>query len=109
MCIATATDHDIAKNVISEYNIMKYINFILSCGDVSADKEKPDIFYACSNKLNLLPEEIVVFEDGMLGAQTAKLAGFNTCAVYDQTDSDEYWNSMVEMCDRHILSFNELM
>jgi phosphoglycolate phosphatase-like HAD superfamily hydrolase len=44
MCIATATDHDLAKAALERLEVAKYFEFILTCSEAGMGKDNPEFF-----------------------------------------------------------------
>ena len=58
----------------------------MSCADIGAGKDKPDIYIAAKNALGLTAEDICVFEDSYVALETAKNAGFKTVGIFDKNN-----------------------
>mgnify|MGYP000377094533 CR=1 FL=1 len=55
---------------------------VIAAGDIVPNKKPaPDIYNYVLEKMNLKPEECLVFEDSLSGVQAAKKGGFNVIAV----------------------------
>jgi beta-phosphoglucomutase len=80
MIVATGNKLDAAKMLLDKAGIGKFFNKIISQSDVKNQKPAPDIFLLAANKLNLPPEECIVFEDSINGVTAAK-AGHITCVA----------------------------
>lgn len=61
--------------VLSRLRFLEYFAAIVAGDDVSAGKPDPAIFQLTSKKLEVIPEEILVFEDSVSGVRAAKAAG----------------------------------
>ncbi len=108
LCIATATEPEIALEVVQRLGMDKKLEFLVACTDVGATKEKPDVFIEAARRMGLTPEECAVFEDGLPGATSSKGAGFTVVGVHDSTATDEDTENMKAISDRYIESFNEI-
>ena len=108
LCIATATPESLARACLERLGVADCFAFILSCDEVRASKERPDIFLECAWRLGAEPEDIAVFEDAYYAARTAKMAGFYVVGVYDD-DGARHWKDMERTCDETILSWDELL
>ena len=84
MCVASATDLDNLNYAIKVCGLDRYFETTLSCADIGAGKDKPDIYIAAKNALGLDAEDICVFEDSYVALETAKKAGFQTVGIYDK-------------------------
>ena len=52
-------------------------------------KDKPTIYLEAAKRLGVDISNCMVFEDLLMALNTAKNAGFITCAVYDVTSKEE--------------------
>jgi haloacid dehalogenase superfamily, subfamily IA, variant 3 with third motif having DD or ED len=105
MCIATATEAELALEVVERLGLMDYMEFLISCKDVGESKNHPTVYLEAAKKLQLAPQEIDVFEDVYYCAETAKNAGFNVVGVRDSMVSDKEALMLKNLCDRYIISF----
>ena len=108
LCIATATPEPLARACLERLGIADCFAFILSCDEVNASKERPDIFLECAWRLGAEPDEIAVFEDAYYAARTAKMAGFYVVGVYDP-DNDRHWKDMDRVCDETVMTLEEML
>lgn len=108
MCIATATEPDIAKDVAEGMGFLEYMENVTACSEVDADKTKPDVFLEAARRMGLTPGECVVFEDGIPGAVSARTAGFTVVGVFDPTAGDADTERMRSIADRYIVSFEDV-
>ena len=74
MCIASATSVPLVTICLERLGLKDYFEFFLSCVDVNASKDKPDVFIAAEKFLGTPRGQTWVFEDSLLAAQTAKAA-----------------------------------
>ena len=98
MCVATATPRYLVEICLSRLELLPYFDFFLTCDDVSAGKDHPDIFFAAAKRLHAAPAETAVFEDSLQAAQTAGAAGFYTIGIYDPSGAD-YWEQLSAVVD----------
>jgi HAD superfamily hydrolase (TIGR01509 family) len=89
MCIATATDRDLAKAALERLNVLKYFEFILTCTEAGAGKDDPEFFLKALKMLKTPREGTIVFEDALHAIKSAKAAGLLVAAVYDRSAHDE--------------------
>ena len=62
---------------------------LLFCSELHTDKNSPKIYEIAAERMGLLPEEVVVFEDALHGVESAKCAGFSVCGVEDAADAHD--------------------
>ena len=72
------------------------------------NKSKPDVYLLAAKRIGVEPGECMVFEDIVQGINTAKNAGFMTCAVYDESNRDET-DRLKQLSDRYITGWSELL
>ena len=77
MTIATMSEWDNVEFYIKEFHLEKWFDLdkiVFSDGKIPG-KPAPDIFKIAAKKINLQPEECIVFEDAIAGINSAKGAG----------------------------------
>lgn len=84
ICIASAAETDLIKMVLAKHDILDYFEGIVSCTEIGAGKDKPDVFIAAEKFLGTSRNQTWVFEDSLLAAKTAKSAGYPVVGVYDR-------------------------
>lgn len=105
MCIATASERYVVEAALKRCNVYDFFDRIFTCSEVGHSKTKPDVFFEAAKFLNEQPKDILVFEDALFAAQTAKTAGFKVCGVYDQ--SEKCTDELKITADYYINSFKE--
>ncbi len=100
MCIATATDRELAKAALRRCGVLEYFTDIFTCTELGVSKRVPDIYEAARAALGTKKEETVVFEDAVHALKTAKAAGFVTAGVYDASEPEQ--NEMRALSDYYI-------
>lgn len=83
MCVASATEPKYIKYALERCGILDFFEFTISCTEVGAGKEKPDVFFEAMRRLGGNLAESCVFEDSFIALETAKRAGFMTVGVFD--------------------------
>ena len=101
MCIASATSVPLVTICLERLGLRKYFEFLLSCVDVNASKDKPDVFLEAARRLGGKPEDTAVFEDSLVAATSAKSAGFYVVGIYDK-HSEHNWPAIKELADELI-------
>lgn len=108
MCIATATDRDVMSGAMKRLGLEGYFEFVITCGEIGASKNRPDIYLKCAEIFSENPENIAVFEDMPHCAKTSRAAGFYTIGVYDK-HAESLENEMKEICDYYSYDWNEFI
>ena len=107
MCVATATRTRTALLALSRLGILDYMEFVICCDDVGADKDQPDIYLEAARRLGFRVSECVVFEDALYCVRTAKKAGFRTVGLYEKSAPWEA-EGIRSLCDQYLFDYDEL-
>ena len=86
MCIASASEMKLIRASLRNCGLYKYFtdDDVLSCADIGAGKDKPDIYIAAMEMLGTSKENTCVFEDSPLAVNTADKLGLYTVGIYDK-------------------------
>lgn len=108
IAVATSGFKDICETAFETVGISEYIDAYAFSSEVGVGKDKPDVYLLAAEKIGIKPHDCMVFEDIERGIKSAKSAGFETCAVYDETNAqitdvlkqsaDHYITGWVELC-----------
>ena len=101
MCVATATPEPLARACLQRLGVLEDFEFLLSCDEVGAGKDRPDVFLEAARRLGAAPAETAAFEDALFALQTAKEAGFYTVGVWDAS-GDGHWNELTALADETV-------
>ncbi len=104
MCVASVSDEPLMEACLRRIGVRQYFSFLLSCEEVGAGKDKPDVYWAAAQRLGGHPSEIAVYEDAPYALKTAKQAGFYTVGVYDEGYAAQ-WEQMTALADEVIEDF----
>ena len=108
MCVATATNGDLARAALQRCGILDCFSFVLSCDEVGVGKDNPAIFLQAAERLDVPPAECCVYEDSIHSIHTAKAAGFAVMGVQDEA-SAPFWEEIKTVSDWYITSFAQLL
>lgn len=106
MCIATATDHELAKAALDRLNAAKYFDFIFTCSESGMGKDTPEFFLKALELLDTPIHETIVFEDALYAIKSAKEAGLSVVAVYDKSSCEEQ-DEIKAIADIYLNSFED--
>jgi HAD superfamily hydrolase (TIGR01509 family) len=106
MCIATATDYELAKAALERLKVAKYFRFIFTCSEAGMGKDEPEFFIKALELLNTPKHETMVFEDSLHAIKSAKAAGFPVTAIYDKI-SHEDWEEIKTIANICLKSFDD--
>ena len=101
MCVASGTGADLMEACLERLGMRDYFEFTLSCLDVGAGKDRPDIYFAAARRLGANPDEIAVFEDSAVAMRTLKGAGFYGVGVYDPQGA-AHWDELQALADESL-------
>lgn len=106
-CIATATRTSVCYPCVVRVGLSEYTDFVVCCDDVGKNKKHPDIYLEAAKRMGLDKSEIIVFEDQLYAAETAKRSGFTVVAIHDeQSEADS--NQLKAIADDYIYYYSEL-
>ena len=110
ICIASAAEKALIQLVLNRHGVLQYFEGIISCSEIGAGKDKPDVFLAAEKFLGSPHAQTWIFEDSLLAIQTAKKAGFPIVGIYDALTFGQ--QEAQALCDEYIEeggSFAELI
>lgn len=113
--LATATNRKCVESCLDRLGIRGLFRDVLTCLDLGTSKHEPLIFQTAARICSAEPSCSVVFEDALHCVETAKNAGFLTCAVFDSSalekcaDGRSDWEHMKERADFLINGWREIL
>ncbi len=93
MCVASATAQPLMEDCLCRLGVRDCFDFLLSCEEVGAGKNRPDVYLAAAERLGAAAGKIAVYEDALYAAQTAKRTGFYVVGVYDESAA-AHWGEL---------------
>lgn len=106
--LATSNSNILLEAVLKNNNIFHLFDSITITDEVNKSKNNPDIYLLSAKKLQVKPENCMVFEDIIAAVQGAKLAGMKVIGVYDEASKHQE-NILRKECDNYIYSYKELL
>lgn len=103
MCVATATDKNLAQAALKRLGLCEYFSHIFTCSDVGHAKDEPVIYREALKHLGTNKCNTVVFEDALHAADTAKKDGFLTVGVQDSHTREQ--KELIQLCDAYIQDY----
>lgn len=83
IAIGTGTRTANATRILKEKDLFDYIDALVTADDVTRHKPNPDTFLVAAKRLELEPQDCLVFEDGQLGIKAALRGGFDCIEIKD--------------------------
>lgn len=84
MCLASATARSEVVAALKHHGMLGYFSAVISCADLGAGKDRPDIYLEALRLLGLAPGDACVFEDSYVALETAKGIGLRTVGIFDR-------------------------
>jgi len=107
MCICSSTDRYLMEPALKRLDIDKYFEFTLHCREFGMEKNDPEIFRYCADRLGESDmSKVVVFEDASYAASTAKEAGCYVVGMYDKTETHP--EIIRRAADQYVADYSEL-
>lgn len=101
LCVATNTPAPLVRTCLRRLGIREMFRFYISCEEVGAGKDRPDIYLAAAARLGSAPEDTAVFEDALFAVRTAKAAGFYVVGVSDRANGAD-WDEISRLSDETV-------
>jgi len=106
--LATSNSLTLSEAVLKNNDIYHYFDAITVTEEVKKSKNNPDVYLLAASKLNVNPENCLVFEDVVQAVKGAKLAGMTVYAIYDEISKDKR-DELINNADRYIVNYKELI
>lgn len=106
--ITTSNSTTLVEGVLKSQNIEDKFDLVLTACEVNAGKPAPDIYLEAAQRLNVMPDECLVFEDVPMGILAGKNAHMKVCAVYDDFSKNQD-NKKRTLADFYINDFNDVI
>ncbi len=108
MAIATATSHTLVEKVLQHHHLTNYFQSITTVAEVGIGKHDPRIFLVAAGKLSMQPQQCIVFEDSLKAVCSANQAGFETVAIYEESNQSEQ-DTLRKEATTYIQDFRDLI
>ena len=108
LSIATSAPTSLCIAALKNHGITNIFDAICMSEEVGFGKFRPDIFLLAAKRLDVRPEDCIVYDDNLTAIKTAKSIGMTTCGVYDES-SEKEWAEIEQAADFVIRGFDELL
>ena len=108
MAVATSCDAALCEAVLNAHGIYDLFQTIVFSDEVGRSKDYPDIYLECMRRLEVEPEQCMLFEDILTAVRTAHGIGLRVTAVQDEFAGPEQDALRLE-AERYIKDFTELL
>lgn len=109
LCLASATEMYYVRIALKAHGLDKYFPVVLSCADLKASKDRPDVYLKALELLGEDPADTCIFEDSYVALTTARNLGAHTVGVYDKHSYSERLNEQAEIFISPQMSMKELI
>lgn len=90
MAIATSANQPNIDFIVSELRLSPYFKTTVSSEEVGKGKPYPDTFLEAAKRLDIEPEQCIVFEDAPTGIEAAQRAGMKAVTLTTTRDPSEF-------------------
>lgn len=105
IALATASDMASLRPALERVGIWEYVDFAVTCQEMSTTKESPQIFLRCAEEFDLEVSECMVAEDALYAAKTAKNAGFYLLGVRESCHPEGEIEDLKNLSDIFVEDF----
>ena len=106
--VATTLFPELFEPVLKRTGVYELLDVFVSAGEMKLEKSTPEVYLAAAGKMQVAPEQCIVFEDIVAGVKGARSAGMYTVGVYDRWDRTDQ-QLLKETAHRYIMDFSEMM
>ena len=89
-----------AREILTRVNLLDRLDAIVDGNDVSKAKPDPEVFLIAAEKMDVEPNECIVFEDAVAGVQAANAANMISIGIGDKSvlhEADYVFQDFTEM------------
>lgn len=96
------------RDLLALHGLTGYFEDLIFAQELGLEKRNEEIYHIAAKRLGLSPADCVFFEDAPANCAAAKTAGMTVVGVYDHFYR-KYETEMRKICDKYIMSFEELL
>lgn len=96
IAIATSSHRSRVNKIFSNYDVLSYVDYVVTGEDVKESKPAPDIFLKACELLQLNREEVIVLEDSEAGIEAAYRGNIRVICIPDMKVPAEKYLKMTE-------------
>lgn len=105
--IGTSNSRRLVETVLKVHGLLDDFDAIVTADEVEEGKPQPRIYLEAAQRIGVMPQECLVFEDICMGILAGQRAGMETCAIRDDF-SDYQWEEKKKMAQYYIEDYTEL-
>lgn len=81
LAVATSSSPELAKILLNRCELFSFFDTVVSTAEAGKSKPAPDVYLLAAQRIGVLPDTCVVFEDSPNGLSAAKSAGMRCIAL----------------------------
>lgn len=89
MAVATAAPNTNVEYILDGLDLRRFFAAVTTAEDVTNGKPHPEFFLKSAEKLNVAPENCIVFEDALGGFEAARRAGMKSIGIATVNSTEE--------------------
>ena len=105
--LASSSTRVLVDDTLRLLRIEKFFDYTVSGDEVPVKKPAPDVYLEAARRLDVLPEDCLVFEDIVKGMEAGKNAGMKVCAVEDAYSAPQRGQKR-KLCDYYIETYFDI-
>lgn len=106
LAVATGLPEKLYMPCLKRNSITELFDALCSTDEVQCGKEFPDVFELAAQKLGILPERCIVFDDVLPAIKSAKKAKMLAGGIYDKYSADQR-AEIEQIADIYLLDFRD--
>lgn len=106
--VAVISSSKNCRHILERAGLLELFDVIITGNDIKKGKPDPEIFLLACKKLNLNPQECVVFEDAYLGVKAAKNAGIKCVGIDRYNNPERLQDADIVISDVSEISIEQL-
>ena len=106
MAVATSSTPCLYEPALRNLGVYDLFHVFCTSEEAGYGKSRPDIFLLTAKKLNVKPEQCIVFEDILPAIKCAKSIGMTVYGVYDKVSKND-WEEIQQTADGVIFDFRQ--
>ncbi len=108
IALCTSSPKSFYEPAVKNNGIYDLFDAFANTCEAGVGKNSPKVYLLAAQKLGVVPEKCLVFEDVAAAAQCAKNTGMAVCGVYDER-SRMHKERLKEICDYYIDGFGDVI
>ncbi|PJM76437.1 HAD family hydrolase [Bifidobacterium felsineum] len=107
LAVATTLMPQLRTAALDHLRMSEFFDAIVSVDDAGGvGKSKPDVYLLAASRLGAKPENCTVFEDLLVAIRSAKSAGMQAWAMYDDSSASD-WPEITRVADGTLYDFRD--